>query len=125
MKGRTHLKKQILIVDDDDGIQETLQAALEDEGYEAICAEDGVSALEKLETATTALILLDLMMPRMDGYTFAQHLRQRGRLPAIPLLVLTAHGQAAQRARQLGANDYLEKPFEIELLLEKVASLVA
>jgi chemosensory pili system protein ChpA (sensor histidine kinase/response regulator) len=115
--------RTILVVDDDTNIQATLRALLEDEGYEVVVARDGVDALARLEGVQPALILLDLMMPRMDGYTFAAELQRRGLHPGIPIVVLTAGASARQAAARLGAAGYAEKPFSINGLLDTVDRL--
>ena len=97
-----------------------MQAALEFENYEVVVAEDGLVALEKLSTVKPDLILLDIMMPRMDGYAFAQELQRRGLRSSIPLIVLTADGRAQQKAALVGADGYLEKPFDIVEFLDQV-----
>ena len=115
------MRKIVLVVDDDTGLQETLQAALEFEDYEVVIAEDGLVALEKLTTVIPNLILLDIMMPRMDGYAFAKELQRRGLRTSIPMIILTADGRAPQKAAQLGADGYIEKPFDISDFLDTVA----
>jgi CheY-like chemotaxis protein len=124
MKERRDLSKLILVVDDDEGLQETLQAVLEGEDYEVVIAGDGLAALEKLATVMPALILLDLMMPRMDGFTFALELERRGLRSSIPIIVLTADSRGKQKANQLGANNYIDKPFDIPDLLDKIAQFM-
>jgi CheY-like chemotaxis protein len=89
-----------------------------------IVARDGVDALERLDNVAPALILLDLMMPRMDGYAFADALRQRGLRPAIPIVVVTADGRAEQKAAQIQAEGYLAKPFSMPELLDVLDRLV-
>jgi CheY-like chemotaxis protein len=120
-KARWNLGKLVLVVDDDAGLQETLQAALEFEDYEVVVAEDGLVALEKLSAVTPDLILLDIMMPRMDGYAFAKELQRRGLRASIPVVILTADGRARQKAAQIGADGYIEKPFDIPDFLDEVA----
>lgn len=115
--------KVVLVVDDDDGFQETLQALLEMEGYDVVVARDGQEALAKLEEITPAVILLDLMMPRMNGFDFAQELTRRGLRPAIPIVVLTADGRAGQKVEQIGAEGHLGKPFDVNALLQVVNQL--
>ena len=109
----------ILIVEDDEAILTTLELTLEDEGYEVLTASDGAAALELLERQLPALILLDMKMPVMDGWKFAQAYRARPE-PRAPVLVVTAATDAAQRAVEIGADGYLAKPFEIDDLLELV-----
>ena len=115
------MSRIVLVVDDDTGLQETLQAALEFEDYEVVVAEDGLEALEKLSTVTPNLILQDNMMPRMDGYAFTVELQRRGLRSSIPVVVLTADGRAPQKAAQMGADGYIEKPFDIPDFLDEVA----
>ncbi len=110
-----------LIVDDDAAIRYTLRAYLEDAGFEVAEAEDGVAALERLETLTPALILSDLRMPRLDGMGFLAKLKARS--AAMPLVVMiTAHGSErhAVEALKLGAFDYFRKPFEPEQLTQVI-----
>jgi two-component system alkaline phosphatase synthesis response regulator PhoP len=115
----------ILVVDDDLGIQEFLQIALEAEGYEVVVAQDGQHALKQLETIIPKLVVLDLMMPRMNGYDFVRVLQQQGRRSAFALLVLTADAQAKEKAALVAADGYLSKPFDLVDLLEEVARLLA
>jgi len=110
----------VLVVDDDKGLQESLQALLEMEGYAVAVAGDGLEALQKLEDSQPAVILLDLMMPRMNGHEFLEELQRRGRRPAIPIIVLTADGHAKQKATQLRAEGYVAKPFDITALLNEI-----
>ncbi len=114
----------VLIVDDDKGVQETLEAILEFEGYDVLLAGDGLEALQRLDEMTPQLILLDIMMPRMDGFAFAEALEARGLRPAVPIIVLTADGRAKQKAAQARAESYLPKPFEVSNLLDEVERLV-
>jgi CheY-like chemotaxis protein len=107
----------VLVVDDDAGLQETLAAILEDAGYRVLLAGDGYQALETLAEQRPALILLDIGLPRMDGFAFAAELGARGLHPGIPLPVLTADGNAAAKAQRVGAVGYLAKPFALDALL--------
>jgi two-component system chemotaxis response regulator CheY len=115
----------VLVVEDDTGLQETLEEVLELEGYAVIVANDGLDALAKLGEPPPAVILLDVMMPRMDGYAFADELRRRGLHPRIPILILTADGRARQKAERIGAVGYLEKPFDLSELLRQIARFAA
>lgn len=107
------------------GLQETLQAVLESEDYQVVVAEDGLVALEKLSAVTPDLILLDIMMPRMDGYAFSRELERRGLRSSMPIIVLTADGRAKIKASQVGAEGYLEKPFDITDLLDEVDRILS
>ncbi len=110
----------ILVVDDDPDILEALSEILEAEGFEIRRARNGKEALERLEPDPPQLILLDLMMPVMDGWEFAQRLRQRGTLSNIPIIVLSADRNVGSKAQDIGAVGYLAKPFELNELLEMV-----
>jgi CheY-like chemotaxis protein len=115
-------KKTILVVDDDVGIQETLMGLLELEGYDPVLARDGREALMLLEEKPPSLILLDLVMPRLDGQGFVEELEHRGLRRRFPIIVLSADGRVALKARQIGADDFLPKPFDLDVVLNKVAS---
>jgi two-component system, OmpR family, response regulator MprA len=119
------LADMILVVDDDVGVQEALEAVLEFDGYEVTVAHDGLDALDKLSARRPSVIVLDWAMPRMDGPTFAAALQEQGLQPAIPILVLTADGRGSQKAAEIGAQGYMGKPFAMEELLGEVARLAA
>ena len=110
----------VLVVDDDEGLLETLHDLLEMEGYTVVLAHDGIEALEKLEALRPAVILLDLRMPRMDGATFAREVHQRGNLQSLYIIVMTANLDAHKTATAIGANDFLAKPFDVDELLGKI-----
>ena len=110
----------VLVVDDDEGLLETLHDLLEMEGYSVVLAHNGVEALDKLETLKPAVILLDLRMPRMGGATFAREVHQRGNLRSLYIIVMTANLDAHKTAAAIGANDFLAKPFDVDELLEKI-----
>jgi CheY-like chemotaxis protein len=118
-------RRVILVVDDDPVVRDLVATLLKTEGYEAVVAGDGLEAFTKLNGRKPALILLDLMMPRMDGFQFAKELKRRGLQSKIPIVVLTASGLAQEAARQIGAQGYIEKPFDFSTLLEHVEQLTA
>src|SRR5439155_11875822 len=107
----------VLVVDDDREIREALQAPLDLNGYEVRTAGDGLDALEQVAARQPDLIVLDLNMPRLDGFGLADELARRGLRPSVPLMVITARGSAHENAQRLGAEAYLEKPFNIRSLL--------
>ena len=113
----------ILVVEDDLDIQATLARILEDSGYEVVDATDGIDALAALDGLMPALILLDLTLPRMDGWGFAAELDRIGIRRQIPVVVMTADGRAQEKAAQLGADDYIQKPFDVDRLLAIVDRL--
>src|SRR5579885_2962773 len=107
------MAKRILLVEDAEEIRETMAELLTDEGYEVSCAANGRDALAKLDNGDPlpAVILLDLMMPEMDGYQFRAAQQQNERLANIPVLLMTAGVDATAKARELGARGCLKKPF--------------
>jgi two-component system, OmpR family, response regulator MprA len=116
--------QRILVVDDDPGIRETVEGVLDLEGYEVVLASDGIQALEKIDLQPPSLIILDMMMPRMDGFTLATELERRGLRPILPIIVLTADNRAPQKAAQIGAEGYLEKPFTITGMLDEISRVL-
>jgi DNA-binding response OmpR family regulator len=113
---------RLLIVDDDAGVQKMLKILLEYEHLEVMLASDGLEALECVEQARPDLILLDLMMPRMDGRAFVEELGRRGFRPSLPVIVLTADIHARALLELMGVEDWLIKPFHLSDLLGKIRS---
>ncbi len=112
----------VLVVDDDPDILEAICDILGTESYRVARARNGLEALERVDAERPDVILLDLMMPVMDGVTFAAALRQRPAVADVPILVISADGNPA-RAASVGAAGYLAKPFDIEALLTQVAGI--
>ena len=114
----------ILIVDDEPGIREVIASSLEFEGYAVRTAPDGRSALAEVERARPDLVLLDVLMPGLDGLTACRRLRAQD--PHLPVLMLTARDLTGDRVAGLdaGADDYLAKPFELDALLARVRALL-
>lgn len=117
----------VLIVEDDFDIREVLADVLEEEGYVVAEAANGYEALEVLRRpdARPRLILLDLMMPVMSGWQFVAEQRQDPELSSIPVVIVSADGNLQQKATSLGAQGYLRKPIEIDLLLDSVRQYCA
>lgn len=114
---------KIMIVDDDPHIRELAKIFLNDEGFDLIEAADGVEALAKLESVKVDLVILDIMMPNMDGWELCRRLRE---FYDFPLLMLTAKGETSQKIKgfELGTDDYLVKPFEPLELVARVKALL-
>ena len=110
----------VLVVDDDPDILEALSEILEAEGFEVRRARNGREALERLEPEPPHLVLLDLMMPVMDGWEFAQQLKKRAYAARVPLIVLSADRNVGSKASDIGAVGHLAKPFELAELLDMV-----
>ncbi|MEV4435481.1 response regulator transcription factor [Streptomyces sp. NPDC049555] len=115
---------RILIVDDEPAVREALRRSLVFEGYATETAVDGLDAVEKVAAYDPELIVLDVLMPRMDGLTAARRLRASG--VRVPILMLTARDTVGDRVTGLdaGADDYLVKPFELDELLARIRALL-
>ena len=113
----------ILAADDDPQILRLVTRNLQFDGYEVIAASDGQAALEQIEAHSPDLVLLDIMMPRLDGFTVTQRVRE---FSAVPIIILTARGQDQDKIHglDLGADDYLTKPFSVEELLARVRAVI-
>lgn len=116
-------KITILTADDDPQLLRLMTRNLEFEGYEVISASDGQQALTQIESQPLDLVLLDVMMPKMDGFTVCQRVRE---FSSVPIIIVTARGQDQDKVRglDLGADDYLTKPFSVEELLARVRAVL-
>ncbi|KJH71132.1 response regulator transcription factor [Aliterella atlantica] len=114
--------KRLLLIDDDPNLILLVKDYLEFRGYEVVTAENGREALDLLESDVPDMIICDVMMPEMDGYTFVSNVRQDDRTSWIPVLFLSAKGQSQDRVKGLnvGADVYMVKPFEPEELVAQV-----
>ena len=121
---RQMIMSRILIIEDETPMRTALADVLEGEGYRALTAADGEIGLRKAVEEKPDLILLDIMMPKLDGFAVCAELRRLGN--AVPVLMLTAKGQIEDRVTGLdaGADDYLVKPFSTEELLARVRALL-
>ncbi len=127
------MPKKILAVDDDPDILEALTMILESQGYQVVTATDGVEGLANLKAEMPDLLILDLLMPKMDGFAVCKELQDPrwAKYRKIPILILTSVREEASRRRyeletglELDVDDYVEKPFSPDILLERVARLV-
>jgi len=118
--------KKILAVDDEPNILMSIEFILEMEGYQVHTARDGDEALEVAEREHPDLILLDVNMPRKDGYEVCRILREREDLAATKVIMLTAKGQALEKKKgiEMGADEYVTKPFAADELLGKIRALL-
>ena len=110
---------KILIVEDDKVISDGLRQALESESYEVVCAFDGEAGLYMVKTESPDLVILDIMMPNMNGFEVTTEVRRSG--DNIPIIVLSARTESEDKVRglDLGADDYMTKPFEMRELVHK------
>jgi len=120
------MKKKILVVDDEEDIIKTVQARLQLNDYEVITAPDGVQGLESARKENPDLIILDLMLPKMDGYKVCGLLKADSRYNKIPVILFSARAQESDRklGKEVGADAYITKPFEAQVLLDTVKSLL-
>lgn len=116
---------RILVVDDSADNLFLVQTILEEEGYHITLAEHGGAAMEEIEKSPPDLVLLDVMMPIMDGYQVTKRIRENDKLPFIPILLITAHEQSnAVKGLDTGADDFIRKPVEVDELLARVRALL-
>lgn len=121
-------KQRILLVDDEPDIVEVLKFRLEQAGYEIIIARDGIEALEKAYIEVPDLIVLDIVMPKMDGYQVCKALKEsrNEKYSSMPIIMITAQAKLADERAQAAssADDFVVKPFEAEELLGKIKRLL-
>jgi DNA-binding response OmpR family regulator len=117
------MAKRILIVDDEPRYLRLLEANLRTEGYEVVTAQDGAQAVDVFSNQPIDLVLMDVMMPKLDGFGATQRIRE---FSAVPIIILTAKGDEQDRVRglDLGADDYLVKPFSATELLARVRAVL-
>jgi CheY-like chemotaxis protein len=113
-------EKSVLIVEDDDDVRGALAAFLEGEGYRVLEASDGAEALQELRAGRVCMVLLDLWMPRMNGWEFRAAQMKDPVLADVPVVVITADHAAARKAADLGVKGYLTKPIEFPQLIDFV-----
>jgi DNA-binding response OmpR family regulator len=119
--------KKILLVDDEVDLVETVRFPLEMEGYQVLVSYNGEDALNQARKENPDLILLDLMLPKLDGYKVCRLLKFDERYKHIPILMLTAKTQEKDKVLGLetGADEYITKPFEMDFLMEKVKAYLS
>ncbi|MBI2263991.1 MAG: response regulator [Armatimonadetes bacterium] len=121
------MPNKILVVEDDENLARILQINLDSEGYEAVFAYDGEEALTRIKEETPDLILLDIMLPKIDGFEFIKRVRQDNTTRHIPVLILSAKAsdQDLVRGWEVGAQDYFVKPFNLTKLMEAIGRVLA
>ncbi|MGE6392081.1 Hpt domain-containing protein [Psychrobacter pacificensis] len=125
-RGRIATKSTILVVDDSVTVRKVTSRFLERQGFNVAVAKDGIDAIEILQDTTPDMILLDIEMPRMDGFEVATQVRFNSRLQHIPIIMITSRTgeKHRERALEIGVNDYMGKPFQEKELLEKIQRLL-
>ena len=120
------MAKRILIVDDEVQLVEMVKMRLEAAGYEVISAYDGQDGFDKAKKDQPHLIILDLMLPKMDGYKVCGLLKNDARYSKIPIIMFTARAQEEDErlGKDLGAEEYVTKPFDPKILLSKIKELL-
>jgi chemosensory pili system protein ChpA (sensor histidine kinase/response regulator) len=122
------LRKQsiVMVVDDSLTVRRVTQRLLTREGYQVVLAKDGVDALEHLQSVTPDVMLVDIEMPRMDGFDLTRNVRDDERTRHIPVIMITSRTASKHRnyAMELGVNEYLGKPYQEDALLRSIAGFV-
>ena len=126
-RDRADKRTLALVIDDSITVRRVTQRLLERNGMRVLTARDGVDAIEVLQEHQPDIILLDIEMPRMDGYEVAAHVRADARLKDIPIIMITSRAGDKHRARaiEIGVDDYLGKPYQEAQLLEAIEPLVS
>jgi DNA-binding response OmpR family regulator len=119
-------KPLVLIVEDDNDLGTSVVEYLKEEGLDAKLARDGDQAMRMVDSLSPSVVVLDLMMPRRDGFSVLRELRSDGRIAHLPVIVVTAIFGLSERlyATELGAADYITKPFKLDELLGRIVGLL-
>lgn len=119
-------EEKILIVDDEEHIRELIKFNLDNNGYKTICADNGLDALKMAKSENPQLILLDVMLPAMDGYDVCKEIRRDNSISSTPIIMITAKGEEFDKVLglELGADDYITKPFSIRELIARVKAML-
>jgi DNA-binding response OmpR family regulator len=119
-------RKKVLVIDDEKDLVKTLVFRLEANGFETLVAYDGQDGLDKAKKMKPDIIILDLMLPKMDGYRVCGLLKNDVRYSKIPVIMFTARAQESDivMGKEVGANAYITKPFDPKVLLDKIRELL-
>jgi len=120
------MSKKILIIDDEPQLVELLKIRLEANDYEVLVAADGQEGLKAARSKKPDLIILDLMLPKVDGFTVCRMLKFDEKYKNIPIIMFTARAQDSDKrlGKEVGADDYVTKPFDPQVLLDKISKLL-
>lgn len=123
---KTAANKRLLLVEDEGDLAEMVKLRLEAAGFEVVTALDGQDGLDKVRKLNPDLIILDLMLPKIDGYKVCRMLKYDEKYKSIPIIIFTARTQDADKklGEEVGADAYIIKPFEPQLLMDKVKELL-
>ena len=121
------MNEKILVIEDDPSALKLVEYTLEQEGYQVISAKDGLEGIKKARDEHPGLIILDIMLPGLDGYDLCQQLRQKPETSLLPILMLSAKARQDDKdiGLRMGADDYLTKPADPSIILAKVNALLA
>lgn len=121
------ISNRVLIVEDDPSVLRATSYILEKEGYEVITAQNGLEGLKKAKESSPDLLILDVMLPGIDGFEICHSLRGEPQTANLPIVMFSAKGQQSDKdtGMKMGADDYLTKPVDRTVLLDKVAGLLA
>lgn len=120
-------KKKILLVDDEESIRQLLSTRLSYAGYEVVTAQNGLEAIEKARSEAPDLIILDIMMPELDGFTVNKKLKEDEQTRNIPVIISTAKGEVREVFRmdeKFAICAFLEKPFQVDILMEYIKKYI-
>jgi DNA-binding response OmpR family regulator len=118
--------KKILLIEDEPDVLKTSLIFLESEGFKVITATDGIEGLHKTRSENPDLIIMDIMLPKLDGYKLCRMLKFDEKYKHIPIILFTARAQESdeQMGKEVGADAYIMKPFEPQVLIEKIGELL-
>ncbi|MBF0485601.1 MAG: response regulator [Candidatus Omnitrophica bacterium] len=116
--------KNVIVIDDDQGILSLFEKKLTASGYAVSTAMDGVEGLAKIRRERPDLVVIDVVMPKMDGFSVVREIRADDNLKAVPVIVLTAKGELGDLFRMEGVAAFFEKPFSCDELLAKIHQLI-
>jgi len=121
------MNEKILVIDDDPNALRFIEYTLEQEGYQVLLAKDGLEGIKKARDEHPSLIVLDVMLPGLDGYALCQQLRQKPETSLLPILMLSAKARQGDKdiGLRMGADDYLTKPADPSVIIAKVKDLLA